>query len=67
MKHPGFGELLKIGKCFFFSLKGLLRTAGVQIPAHILGYLTGQRWGAAVISRKDGVFSGEGASCCVVF
>jgi hypothetical protein len=33
----------------------------------VLCYLTGHRWGAVVISHKDGVSSGEGASCCVVF
>jgi hypothetical protein len=33
MKSPDFGEFLKISKCFFSGLKGLLRTTGVQIPA----------------------------------
>jgi hypothetical protein len=33
MKHADFGDVLKIGKWFYFSgVKGLLRTTGVQIP-----------------------------------
>jgi hypothetical protein len=30
-----------------------------------LGYFTSHRWGAVVISRKDDVSSGDGASCVV--
>jgi hypothetical protein len=67
MKRPDFGKFLKIGKWFFSGLKGLLRSTGFKIPPKVLGYLTGHRWGAFVISSKDGVSSGEGSSCCVVF
>jgi hypothetical protein len=67
MKRPDFGEFLKIDKWFFSGIKGLLRTTGVQAPPKFLCYRTGHRWGAVVISRRNGVSSGEGASCCVVF
>jgi hypothetical protein len=58
MKRPDFLEFLKIGEWFFFQV---LRVS------YVLQEFTGHRWGAVVISRKNGVSSGEGASCCVVF
>jgi hypothetical protein len=33
LKHPDFEDVLKIGKWFFSSVKGLLYTTGVPIPA----------------------------------
>jgi hypothetical protein len=33
MKRLDFGEVLKIGKVLFSGVKGILPTAGVQIPA----------------------------------
>jgi hypothetical protein len=68
MKRPDFGEFLKIGKWFFFQV--LIVSCVLQkfkFPPKVLGYLTGHRCGTVVISRKDGVSSGEGASCCVAF
>jgi hypothetical protein len=58
MKRPDFEDVLKIGKLGFSAVKGFLCTTGVQM---------GHRWGAVVISRKDGVSSCKGASCCVAF
>jgi hypothetical protein len=56
---PGFGGVLKTGKCFSSGVKGFLHTTGVQIPASILGYLMDHRWAAVVNSLKDGVSSEE--------
>jgi hypothetical protein len=67
MKRHDFEDVLRIGKLFFLCVGGLLRTIGVQIPAQILGYLTGYSWDAVVISCKDGVSSGEGASCVIFY
>ena len=68
MKCPDFGEFLKIGKWFSFQvLRVICVLQKFKFPPKVLGYLTGHCWGAVVISCKDGVSSGEGASCCVVF
>jgi hypothetical protein len=66
MKRPNF-EDFKNRQMIFFGVKGLLCTTGVQIPTYIFRLLTGYHWGAVVISRKVGVSSREGTSCCVIF
>jgi hypothetical protein len=33
MAYPDFEDVLKIGKWFFSGVKGLLLTAGIQVPA----------------------------------
>jgi hypothetical protein len=67
MKRPDFREFLKIGKCFFQVLRVSCVLQEFKFLPKVLCYLTGHRWGAVVISRKDGVSSGEGAGFCVVF
>jgi hypothetical protein len=62
MKRPEFEDVLRIGKCFL-QVSCILQE--FKFPPKFLGYLTGHRLGAVVISRKDGVSSGEGTSCCV--
>jgi hypothetical protein len=66
MKPPDFEDVLKI--CNFFQV--LWVSCVLQeftfLPT-FLGYLTGHSWGTVVISHKDGVSSGQGVSCCVVF
>jgi hypothetical protein len=66
-KHPDFEGVLKIGKWLFFlqvvRVSCLLQE--FKFTPIFLGYLTSHRWGAVVISRKDGVSSGEGMSCVV--
>jgi hypothetical protein len=65
-KRPDFEDVSKIGDVF-----QVLRVSCVlqefRILPKFLGYLTAHRWEAVVISHKDGISSGEGASCCVVF
>jgi hypothetical protein len=67
IKRPDFEDVLEIYKFFFRVLRVSYILQELKFPPKFLGYLTGHRWGAVVISRKDGVSSGEGASCCVVF
>jgi hypothetical protein len=44
MKRPHFEDVSEIGKCFL-GVRRLMLTTRVQIPAKILGYLTGHRRG----------------------
>jgi hypothetical protein len=42
VKHPDYGDVLKIGRPFS-SVKGSLLSAGVQIPSKFLGLTNGAR------------------------
>jgi hypothetical protein len=67
MKRPDFEDVLKIGKWVFQVLRVYCILQKFKFPNKFSGYLMDHRWGAAAISRRDGVSSEEDASCCVVF
>jgi hypothetical protein len=59
IKRPDSEDVLKIDKWFFQVLRVSCRLRKFKFPPTFLGYLTGHSWGAALISGKYGVSSGE--------
>jgi hypothetical protein len=59
MKRPDFGDVFKIVKCFLQMLRACCLLQELKFTSKFLDYLTGHRWGADVISRKDHVSSRE--------
>jgi hypothetical protein len=59
LKIPDFEHVLKIGKCRFRVLYIFCLLQEFKFQPKYLGYLTGHRWGAALISGKNRLSSGE--------